>query len=553
MNKNVLDVRDLQVGFMNKEELDIVIHNISFSIQPGETFALLGESGSGKSITALSIMRLLSDTAKVISGEILSSGTNLLHLTEKEMREVRGKKIGMIFQEPMTSLNPVMTIGKQITESILSKHKMNAEDAKEKSLDLLDAVGIRNPRRIINEYPHQLSGGMKQRVMISIALSSNPQLLIADEPTTSLDVTIQAQVLKLLKDLQNKLGMSILFITHDLSVANTVADSVAVMRDGKIIEKNSKNSFFAAPKHPYSKELFLALPDVSKRGEFLGQTSNNTSANISSTYKNIDTNSKLLEVNNLKVYFPINSGFLNHRKSVVKAVDGVSFTLSKGETLAVVGESGCGKTTTGKGILQLENVTSGSVKYDGQELTMATDSRLRTLRSKLQIVFQDPFASLNPRMTIGKIIEEGITAQEPQVESIEKKERTINLIENVGLHASHYLRYPHEFSGGQRQRIAIARALAVNPRLIICDEPTSSLDVSVQAQILNLLKELQDKLGLSYLFITHNLAVVSYIAHKIAVMYEGKIVEYGDAETILAQPQSAYTKKLLAAVPKLDL
>jgi ABC-type microcin C transport system duplicated ATPase subunit YejF len=551
MNKNVLDVRDLQVGFMNKEELDIVINNISFSIQPGQTFALLGESGSGKSITALSIMRLLSDTAKVISGEILSSGTNLLHLTEKEMREVRGKKIGMIFQEPMTSLNPVMTIGKQITESILSKHKMNAEDAKEKSLDLLDAVGIRNPRRIINEYPHQLSGGMKQRVMISIALSSNPQLLIADEPTTSLDVTIQAQVLKLLQDLQNKLGMSILFITHDLSVANSVADSVAVMRDGKIIEKNSKNSFFAAPKHPYSKELFLALPDVSKRGEFLGKISNRASTNIFSTYKNIDTNSKLLEVNDLKVYFPINSGFLNRRKNVVKAVDGVSFTLSKGETLAVVGESGCGKTTTGKGILQLETVTSGSVKYDGQELTKSTDSKLRTLRSKLQIVFQDPFASLNPRMTIGKIIEEGITAQEPQVESTEKKERTINLIENVGLHASHYLRYPHEFSGGQRQRIAIARALAVNPRLIICDEPTSSLDVSVQAQILNLLKELQDKLGLSYLFITHNLAVVSYIAHKIAVMYEGKIVEYGDAETILARPQSAYTKKLLAAVPKL--
>ena len=551
MNKNVLDVRDLQVGFMNKGELDVVLHNINFSIQPGQTFALLGESGSGKSITALSIMRLLSDTAKIISGEILYSGTSLLHLTEKEMREVRGKKMGMIFQEPMTSLNPVMAIGKQISESILFKHKMSAQDAKEKSLDLLNAVGIRNPNRVVNEYPHQLSGGMKQRVMIAIALASNPRLLIADEPTTSLDVTIQSQVLKLLKDLQNKLGMSILFITHDLSVANAVADSVAVMRDGKIIEKNSKNSFFTAPKHPYSKELFLALPDVSKRGEFLGQTSNSTSANISTTYKNTDRSRKLLEVNDLRVYFPIKSGFLNRRKSVIKAVDGVSFAISKGETLAVVGESGCGKTTTGKGVLQLETVTSGSVKYEGQELTKSTDRKLRTLRSKLQIVFQDPFASLNPRMTIGKIIEEGITAQEPQANSAEKKERTMNLIENVGLHTSHYLRYPHEFSGGQRQRIAIARALAVNPRLIICDEPTSSLDVSVQAQILNLLKELQDKLGLSYLFITHNLAVVSYIAHKIAVMYEGKIVEYGDAETILAQPQSEYTKKLLAAVPKL--
>jgi len=446
----------------------------------------------------------------------------------------------MIFQEPQTSLNPVLTAGQQISETLNQHKNLTKNECITRCIELLTAVGIPEPTRRINEYPHQFSGGMKQRIMIAIALAGDPDLLIADEPTTALDVTIQAQVLELLKKLQKDTGMSILFITHDLGVASKMGDRIAVMKDGEIVESKNKNDLFSNPEHPYTLKLFSAIPSWEKRMKEGG---------IDATKRH---DSALLKVENLKVHYPIKKGFFKRTVGHVKAVDGVTIDLHAGETVAVVGESGSGKTTMGKGILNLLDITSGDIRYQKNNLNALSSESLRKIRADIQIVFQDPYSSMNPRMMINDIIQEGMIAQSVGDSQKVRDEIVVTLLEQVGLEAEHRYRYPHEFSGGQRQRICIARALAVKPKVIICDEPTSALDVSVQAQILSLLKDLQKEHKLGYLFITHNISVVEYIAHYVAVMYQGKIVEQGKVEEVLKNPKNAYTTKLLSAVPHIE-
>ncbi|HWV18670.1 MAG TPA: ABC transporter ATP-binding protein [Rhodocyclaceae bacterium] len=579
------------------------VDEVSFKIMPGETFALLGESGCGKSMTALAVMRLLPPAARLASGSVSyapSAGAqSLLDLTEAEMRRVRGGGIGMIFQEPATSLNPVMTIGRQIAEVLDLHLGLSGDAARKRAHELLDTVGIPEAARRLDEYPFQLSGGLKQRAMIAMALAGEPELLIADEPTTALDVTLQAQVLDLLKQLQRERGMGMLLITHDLGVVERMADHVGVMYAGQLVEVAPREQFFGNPAHPYSRKLFAALPERAAAGQRLStipgmvppldaqpaacrfaprcslafaecstlapawhvqaggqavrchlfdplRSSAPVVAEVSPPVAAVERagGDTLLQVRDLKVHFPIRKGLLQRTVAHVAAVDGVSFDLQAGRTLALVGESGCGKTTVGKAILQLIQPTAGSVKLAGKELTGLSGNALQPLRAQAQMVFQDPFGSLNPRMRVGTIIAEGMYALGLR-ENV--RERIAELLEQVGLRADMATRYPHEFSGGQRQRIAIARALAVNPKLIVCDEPTSALDVSVQAQIINLLHDLQQQLGLSYLFITHNMAVVDYLADEVAVMYQGRIVEMGSADTVLGHPQHEYTQTLLAA------
>ena len=532
----LLEVSNLAVHFGGGDNLVKAVDGVSFSVAAGETLVMVGESGSGKSITAMAISRLLPPVARIESGKVVLAGEDLFRLPEYRMRDIRGAAIGMIFQEPQSSLNPVMTIGAQIGET-LTRHKgLRGAALKSRVIELLDAVGIDEPERRLKEYPHQFSGGMKQRVMVAIALAADPKLLIADEPTTALDVTIQAQVLDLIKSQQRRRDMGILFITHDLAVAHQVADNVLVMRNGVIVERGERDAFYSNPQHAYSKQLFDALPSWEKRvREGYSPTS--------------DTRETILSVQGLKVYYPIKKGIFRRTVGYVKAVDGIDLEIEKGRTLAVVGESGSGKTTMGKGILQLTNSYEGTVEYEGTDLGKIDAATLRRLRSDLQIVFQDPYSSMNPRMMVGDIIKEGMIAQGIGANHEERDRRVAELLEQVGLETGYARRYPHEFSGGQRQRICIARALAVEPRLIVCDEPTSALDVSVQAQILELLRALQDRLELTYLFVTHNIGVVAYLAHKVAVMYQGRIVEYGDVEQVLHRPQHDYTRKLLAAVP----
>ena len=537
----LLEVINLRTSFGEGEHAECAVDDISFSINRGETFALLGESGSGKSITAMSIMRLLPAAARINQGRILLEGEDLLTLPEFEMRDIRGSQIAMIFQEPQTSLNPVLTVGQQIGETLKRHKKLRGIEQRRRSIELLRSVGISEAERRINEYPHQFSGGMKQRIMIAIALAGEPDLLIADEPTTALDVTIQAQVLDLLRQLQKDTGMAIMFITHDLAVASEMADNVGVMRCGKVVEQNSRDPFYAGPTHPYSQELFDALPGWSKR---TSEAAQKAAASIDET--------ALLKVRDLKVHYPIKKGILKKTVGYVYAVDGVSIDIYRGQTLAMVGESGSGKTTFGKGILQLLRASDGSIVFDGQELTELKGKALRQRRSDIQIVFQDPYSSMNPRMMIADVIAEGMVAQGIGGSKQQRIKRVDELLEQVGLEPTHKNRYPHEFSGGQRQRICIARALAVEPKLIVCDEPTSALDVSVQAQILELLKDLQNNMDLSYLFITHNISVVEYLAHHVAVMYQGKIVEQGTVDEVLINPQDPYTQKLLSAVPRVN-
>jgi peptide/nickel transport system ATP-binding protein len=541
MSDSLLEVKHLTTCIGTGENKVNVVDDVSFTINRGETFVLLGESGSGKSLSALSIMRLLPAAAKISGGEVILKGQDLFKLPESKMRDVRGAKIGMIFQEPQTSLNPVLTAGQQIGETLYRHKSLSKTQCVKRSIELLDAVGIPEPDRRINEYPHQFSGGMKQRIMIAMALAGEPELLIADEPTTALDVTIQAQVLELLNNLQKDTGMAILFITHDLGVTSQMADHVAVMKNGKIVEAKDKQSLFAKPEHPYTLQLFDAIPSWEKR-----QVENNE-VEVKRTDEQC-----LLKVRDLKVYYPIRKGLFKKIVGNVRAVDGVSIDVHAGETVAVVGESGSGKTTMGKGILQLLHTTDGEVLYEGQNLSALDAADLRKKRSEIQIVFQDPYSSMNPRMMIRDIIQEGMLAQGIGESKQQRDQATIELLEQVGLLAEHQNRYPHEFSGGQRQRICIARALAVKPKLIICDEPTSALDVSVQAQILALLRSLQKEHQLGYLFITHNISVVEYIAHTVAVMYQGKIVEQGDVDQVLMNPQNEYTKELLSAVPRIN-
>ena len=542
MSENILQVKNLTVSTGTGTKKTDIVNNISFTIERGETFVLLGESGSGKSITALSIMRLLPAAIKISDGSVILHTTNLFQLPENKMRKIRGAKIGMIFQEPQTSLNPVLTAGQQISETLRQHDNLSKKQCIKRSIELLDAVGIPDAERRINEYPHQFSGGMKQRIMIAIALAGKPDLLIADEPTTALDVTIQAQVLNLLRKLQSETGMSILFITHDIGVAAQMADHIAVMQNGSIVELKTKKELFSNPENSYTQKLFDAIPSWEKR------TEENEIEEIERTER-----TSLLKVKDLKVYYPIRKGIFKRTIGHVRAVDSVTIDLHAGETVAIVGESGSGKTTMGKGILQLLEVTSGDITYKKTDLNRLDEPSLRKLRSDIQIVFQDPYSSMNPRMMVNDIIQEGMLAQGVGESKKERDEHTVKLLEQVGLLPEHRYRYPHEFSGGQRQRICIARALAVKPKLIICDEPTSALDVSVQAQILSLLKELQKEYQLGYLFITHNISVVEYIAHYVAVMYEGKIVEQGAVEKILKNPKNPYTKNLLSAVPRIEL
>jgi peptide/nickel transport system ATP-binding protein len=527
----LLSVQNLSVTFNRQHK---VVDRISFSIHPGETFALVGESGSGKSITALSVLRLLPNNARMEAESITLNGDNLLEHSELELCRMRGRRIGLIFQDPMSSLNPVMTIGSQIAEVVERHFSLPKAAVRARVLELLQQVEIPNPEQRINDYPHQLSGGQRQRVMIAIALAGRPDLLIADEPTTSLDVTIQAQILTLLKNIQKQTGMALWLISHDLALVSTMADRVAVMQQGKIVETGALPDFFNQPKHPYTQKLLRALPSMQ------------------SCLKHQPVEAPpLLKVDDFRCYYPIRKGLFKRVVDHVRAVDGVDFTIPRGKTLALVGESGCGKTTLGKALLNLIPGGAGRVLLDGVDLGQLTGEVLRRKRADMQIVFQDPFSSMNPRMLVGDIVAEGIRALHPDIGAEARREKVRQLLEQVGLPADAAQRYPHEFSGGQRQRICIARALAVNPKLIICDEPTSALDVSVQAQIIDLLKTLQREKHVSYLFITHDLAVVAEIADEVAVMYRGKIVEHGDVKQVLMEPRHDYTRKLLAAAPVL--
>ena len=535
---NLLSVTDLHVAFKQGAEWIPAVDGISFRIDQGECFALVGESGSGKSVTALSVLRLLPHNGRITGGRVRLDEADLFDLPEYAMGGVRGRRIGIVFQDPMSSLNPVMSIGRQIGESLRLHLGLKGGALKRRTMELLDQVGLPEPARHLAEYPHQLSGGMRQRVMIAMALAGEPDLLIADEPTTALDVTIQAQILELLKRLRREHGMALWLITHDFGIVAELADRVAVMRAGKIVEQSGPE-FFQAQQHPYSRELLAAMPRLDACPPRPNSLPKGEAA--------------LLEVEDFKVYYPIKRGLLQRTVDHARAVDGVSFAMGKGETLALVGESGCGKTTLGKGILDLIGNSGGRVRFEGVDITELRGEERRRRRAEMQIVFQDPYSSMNPRMVVGDIVEEGLRALRPDLGEAERRERAEDLLDSVGLPAEARLRYPHEFSGGQRQRICIARALAVNPKLIVCDEPTSALDVSVQAQILRLLRELRERRGLSYLFITHDLAVVAELADRVAVMHRGRIVELGETRQVLFEPTHEYTRRLLAAVPKLRL
>jgi peptide/nickel transport system ATP-binding protein len=514
-----------------------LVKNISFQIQPGEIFALVGESGSGKSLTSLAIMRLLPEALDITGGQIVLNEESLFLLPEVKMQRVRGQQVAMIFQEPMTSLNPVMKVGDQVAEALKVHLKMNRQAARKKVISLFEEVGIPDPEARYDWYPHQLSGGQKQRVMIAMALACEPDLLIADEPTTALDVTIQAQVLELLKRLRDERGLAILFITHDMGVVNEMADRVAVMKQGELVEQADKAHFFANPTHPYTQKLLAdAVPKL--------------------TYKPVSEARSLLRISDLKVHFPIKKGIFQRTVGYVKAVDGVNLAINRGETLALVGESGSGKSTIGQAILRLVDATFGEVEFHTEseivDLLPLNERHMKPFRKRVQVIFQDPFSALNPRMQIRDIIREGMnTLKVGPKTPAEQDARIDELLEQVGLLPEHKFRYPHEFSGGQRQRIGIARALAVEPELIICDEPTSALDVSVRAQVLELLNRLQQQYHMSYLFITHDLSIIPAIAHQVAVMKEGQIVEQGPVEDIMLNPQHDYTRKLLDSAPEL--
>ncbi|PQZ70067.1 ABC transporter ATP-binding protein [Achromobacter sp. MYb9] len=554
----LLDVHGLDVDIAGESGMTHAVKRLQLAISQRQTFALVGESGCGKSMTALALLRLLPDAGRIVGGQIALDGEDLNRLPESAMRGVRGGRIGIIFQEPSTSLNPVMRVGDQIIETLTAHTPLRGAAARARAVDWLRRVGIPEPERRVDDYPFQFSGGQKQRVMIAIALAAEPLLLIADEPTTALDVTVQAQVLDLLADIQREMGMAVLLITHDLAVVKNVAHHVALMRGGEIVESASADAFFHAPKHPYARQLFEAIPTFEKRGIPLTAQRRQAIAREAGARAGPraarQAGEVVLDVQDLKVHYPVRKGPLRRIVSWVKAVDGVTFSLRAGETLALLGESGCGKTTTGKALLRLIEGAriSGRAMLQGKDALSADRRMLRNLRQDIQIVFQDPYASLDPRMRVGDILDEGLASLRRGMGKEARAAHAAQLIERVGLPVDTLTRYPHEFSGGQRQRIAIARALAVEPKVLICDEPTSALDVSVQAQILDLLRELQDELGIAYLFITHNFGVVEYLADRIAVMDGGRIIELGQADAVLHAPRQDLTRRLLAAVPRLQ-
>ena len=597
----ILEIQNLHTYFDTEGEIIEAVKDVSFQVVPGRTVGIVGESGSGKSVTSLSIMNLLAQTAQIPEGTISFLGQSLIEMSDRKMRAIRGAEISMIFQEPMTSLNPVFTVGKQVIEALRTHQPISRKQARKRTLELFEEVGIPEPEIRIDSYPHQLSGGQKQRVMIAMALSCNPKLLIADEPTTALDVTIQSQILDLLRNLRDRRDMSILFITHDLGVIAEIADEVVVMYQGRIVEYGEILDVFTDPQHPYTRGLLACRPqldtpytrlptvqdfmEVKREGDVITilekKMDSVTEASFRShgrqrklhpqqtleqlhepvdeshypqgvTYANLDEK-PLLRVNRLKVHFPIRRGLLLRTHGYVKAVDDISFDVYRGQTLGLVGESGCGKTTTGRAILQLITPTAGTIHMEDRELTQMSASEIRLIRQKMQIIFQDPYGSLNPRMTIENTVTEPMTLHQIGNSRLDRCDLAVTLLEEVGLSSEHLRRYPHEFSGGQRQRICIARALAVKPQFIICDESVSALDVSVQAQVLNLLNDLQNTRDLTYIFISHDLSVVKFMADMIAVMHDGKIIEFGASESIYANPKEDYTRRLIQATPKDDV
>ncbi len=566
-------VKNLKISFNTVNGLVNIVNDISFNINQGQIVGLVGESGSGKSVTSLAIMRLLENNA-LLQGQILLDGVDILRISEKEMQNYRGNKIAMIFQEPMTSLNPVITCGKQVNETIIRHQKISAKAAKIKTIALFNEVKIPDAELAFNKYPHQLSGGQKQRVMIAMALACNPNVLIADEPTTALDVTVQKNILELLLKLREERNMSILFISHDLGVIGEIADRILVMYKGNLVEEGNIETVFTKPKHPYTKGLLACrpmpqyqlkkLPTITDFVAFANnkmQATANTIENLRLQYavnpadilqqrENLYQQKPILEIKNLNTWFPIKSGWFSRDQKFSKAVDGLNFDIYPGETFGLVGQSGCGKTTLSRTILKLIEPTSGEIIFDGANLSKLSPKLMRPHRKNIQIIFQDPYSSLNPSISIGKALIEPLQVHNLHKNDAERKNYVIDLMEKVGLNADYFNRYPHQFSGGQRQRIVIARALALQPKLIICDESVSALDVSVQAQVLNLLKELQQQFNLTYLFISHDMAVVKHIANRMMVMNKGKIEEIGFPDEIFNNPQKEYTKQLIAAIPK---
>lgn len=559
----LLSIKNLQIKFDERGHNATAVNNISFNVMPGQLLAVVGESGSGKSITALSILQLLPTTATVKGQIIFNKHTpiDILQLPRNKINSIRGNEIAMIFQEPMTSLNPVFTCGYQVMEAIRVHQQVNKATAREKTIELFKHVQLPNPEEILNRYPHEISGGQKQRVMIAMAMSCNPSLLIADEPTTALDVTVQKTILDLIKSLQQINNMAVIFITHDLGVVADIADKIIVMYKGEIAEQGDARKILLSPQHPYSKALIACRPAGKLKGTRLPVVSDflDTKPSLNNTTENIELTNKqfaidkpktnILEVKNLTVSFPTKKNFFGKPTHYFNAVDNVSFAIQQGDIVGLVGESGCGKTTLGRCILQLIKPSAGSIILDGKDITAMKSATLRHIRKDLQIVFQDPFGSLNPRITIGEAILEPLKVHAIAANNKQRKEKVMELLQKVSLETGHYNRYPHQFSGGQRQRICIARALALNPSFLIFDESVSALDVSVQAQVLNLLNDLKAEFGFTSIFISHDLSVVHYICNRIIVMNKGAIEEEGVADDIYFNPKREYTKKLLEAIP----
>lgn len=557
MQKNaILRLKDISISFGDNQ----VIHNISYGLNKNEILGIVGESGSGKSVSSLAILGLLPRRiSKITSGSIIYEDEDLTQLSSKAFQRIRGNKIAMIFQEPMSSLNPSMTCGKQVEEILLQHSKLSKNEVKQETISLFEKVKLPNPERILKSYPHEISGGQKQRVMIAMAIACKPDILIADEPTTALDVTVQKDIISLLKELQIETKMSIIFITHDLALISEIADRVIVMYKGDIVEQGAVKDIFKNPKHNYTKALINSRPSLDTRlqtlptiQDFLNDTISNdivTSEAREKNHKILYSKPPILEVINIEKEFISKSGLFTKSESF-KAVNNVSFKLYEGETLGLVGESGCGKSTLGNAILQLDKATAGAILYNGIDITKLSTTNTRALRKDIQIIFQDPYSSLNPRIPVGEAIMEPMEVHNLYASDIERKEKVIDILNRVGLSEDYFNRYPHEFSGGQRQRIGIARTIALQPKLIVCDESVSALDISVQAQVLNLLNELKTDFGFTYIFISHDLAVVKYMSDQLLVMNQGKIEELDDADVIYNAPKKEYTKKLIHAIPK---
>ena len=560
MTKPLLSIQNLEISFKKEGIYTAVIKNISYDLRHNEILGIVGESGSGKSVSSLAIMGLLpANISKISAGEIVFDSKNVGHLNEKELQQLRGNQIAMIFQEPMSSLNPSLKCGFQVQEILLQHTGLSKAETRTETLSLFEKVKLPNPEIVFDKYPHEISGGQKQRVMIAMAIACKPQLLIADEPTTALDVTVQKEIIQLLKDIQQETGMSIIFISHDLSLVSEIAHRVLVMYQGEIVEQGEVKQIFIKPAHNYTKALIASRPSLDFRlkrlptiQDFLDDTINSevvTQEDRGRFHDKLYSQTPILEVVNVEKEYFSTAGFFG-KKSGFKAVNDVSFKLYEGETLGLVGESGCGKSTLGNAILQLDKATSGQILYRGQDITKLGNAAIKKLRKEIQIIFQDPYSSLNPRIPIGKAIMEPMKVHGLHKNDKERKAKTIEILERVGLGAEYFNRYPHEFSGGQRQRIGIARTIALQPKLIVCDESVSALDISVQAQVLNLLNELKENFGFTYIFISHDLAVVKYMSDQVLVMNQGRIEEIADADALYASPQKEYTKMLIDAIPK---